>query len=1001
MAGDGDDVLLLGDDSPSTSVHPPQPRKIRLQIAAIALIAGVAAGVAWRRSFAAPAYESFILGEIISETSQSSADWLLVVKPDDWLDPQVCIQVGVDDVQMDGAQVKNLFWPHRYTDVNWKDCSQDATTRVDCEARLIEKYVGDYFDKVFADTQAAAAGVPAVTDYEWMPYDNPREQQRWKDRVTQSLQEKSKDLGRVIMGEKHAPLEWLPEDALINKVTTPVADLTTIFPDGLHKDCNQVGAKCTTNGWVCDAMFNQRPISASSDDDCAPNYNSWQTVRTYFTTVIPKVITSNDPLLLSYEDDYKNAHPGWTTTDAYMQPGEYDLTSDKLAACKHLLQPLPLKNEDWISATVTALDVRECIASDGQKPKSPYSRAWVRNCLPGRVETNIVSGPRVATWGTTLDGHRVVGWPGFVLEFISEYSIAESDCVKNYDLESRGHCPTTCEDGTSLAGHLRSLPALYDYKVIHKRDVVGSDRYFELEEDQREFARWVIWNSGPLVGLVFRTKELVECTRDDAQVIYSQNGCAPFPSSLGGGPGDALDVMASVTVYGWGEVAGSKYWSFVSGFQAQGRMMDCGVKMFVVPVIKDTAGVSLSFYNKALSAFTAESVCVKGAGFCTQAGAGYTATEDCDGDGVLDHWCYLADLAGSYEAFISSGNACAVQEKSCRRSVLPGRTFGCQRPLGWCMNGEKYERNVDCDQDGHFDHVCEKFGHAGFISSSQDCIDTWEEGTAGRPCDRSTTNADAFIPYKLVHDAGDCVSHGNGSQCFKSHAEWPKTNYKPLANCKFHIEATNHQYPKKGSADCDGTAEVENQLLLEVLYEDNERPVYDLTGTFYGDKFALNTVQISPTPLGRPEACVERKTCVDWRPLAENINMVYDKQKVEFSSDGSVEKEGWLVCLRERSKIPKLYTATCSEIGDDVWAKLNDVRKKTTYVSVECDMKKCNKAKVRAVLLQSDRFFRTTNLCDAGWQVAQGDKFDVEFTESATFPTNGEIISPTFRVLLA
>jgi len=493
-----------------------------------------------------------------------------------------------------------------------------------------------------------------------------------------------------------------------------------------------------------------------------------------------------------------------------------------------------------------------------------------------------------------------------------------------------------------------------------------------------------------LVGLVKQTLELVDCTRDD-EVLYS-NGCLDqnlLPAA--GGAGEELVNMASVTVYGWGEFAGKKYWSFVSGMQAKGRMGECGVKVFVVPVIKDKEGIQTDFYNKALSAFTAESVCNKGEGFCTQEGAGYTATEDCDGDGVLDHWCYLA---GIYEGFISSRNDCTVQEKSCRRSVLPGRTFGCQRPLGWCMNGEKYERNVDCDGDGHFDHVCEKFGHAGFISSSQDCIDTWEEGTAGRPCDRTTTNAnvgDSFTPYKLVHDAGDCVSHGTGSQCFISHADWPKTNYKPLSNCKFHIEATNHQYPKKDAADCKGTEpEIENQLLLEVLYQDTEQPVYDLSGTFYGDKFALNDVLISPPRLGE-----------------ENIHRVYDQQTVEFSSDSSVEKEGWLVCLRERSKIPDIYSATCSETGDDVWAKLHDVTKKKQYVSVECDMAKCNKAKVntvdwrQAVPQLNDRFFRPTNLCDAGWQVAKGDKFVVEFSEEATFVADGETIEPSFQVFQA
>jgi len=205
----------------------------------------------------------------------------------------------------------------------------------------------------------------------------------------------------------------------------------------------------------------------------------------------------------------------------------------------------------------------------------------------------------------------------------------------------------------------------------------------------------------------------------------------------------------------------------------------------------------------------------------------------------------------------------------------------------------------------------------------------------------------------------------------------------------------------KNEADCEKTPELENQLLLEVLYEDTEKPVYDLSGSFYGDKLALNTVLISPEPSGERAACVAAGTCIDWRPVLENIHSVYDGSIVEFSSDSSVEREGWLVCLRERSKIPEIYTAKCSEIGDDVWAKLMNVRKKNTYVSVECDMAKCRKALVKTVSDDnSERFYRTTNLCDAGWQVARGDKFDVEFSSPQSFD-GGEMTESTFSVLLA
>merc|ERR1712038_872630 len=138
-----------------------------------------------------------------------------------------------------------------------------------------------------------------------------------------------------------------------------------------------------------------------------------------------------------------------------------------------------------------------------------------------------------------------------------------------------------------------------------------------------------------------------------------------------------------------------------------------------------------------------------------------------------------------YEAFISSRYNCEVKEENCRRSVLPGRKFACQRPNGWCMHGEEYSRNTDCDGDGHFDHVCKSNNllHEGYISSAQDCIDTWEEGTTGRKCEPPTAIVTkAELPYRLVKDSGSCVpadfvrGHtllGGDGICFKSHENWP------------------------------------------------------------------------------------------------------------------------------------------------------------------------------------------------------------------------------------
>jgi len=492
--------------------------------------------------------------------------------------------------------------------------------------------------------------------------------------------------------------------------------------------------------------------------------------------------------------------------------------------------------------------------------------------------------------------------------------------------------------------------------------VAGNPYKFDLlKAPQHELARALIWNDGPLVGIVQETSELMSCTRDD-DILYGSGkdvGCISW--GLGTQSFDATNSAVSVTVFGWGQTV-TKYYRFTSAFQLEGKMNECGVLAFVVPPPAKKV-LKTSNYDSALNAFSATSVCAKDAGFCTQSDAGYAASEDCDGDGVLDHWCYIP---GTYEGFISSRHSCVVQEKPCRRSVLPGRTFGCQRPLGWCMHGETYKRDVDCDGDGHFDHECEKAGHSGFISSKLDCIDTWEQGSTGRKCDPrpALLDQDASITYKLVRDSGDCVPH-SGSQCFKSHASWPKENYQPNSKCQFHVEAANHILP--AADDCGKATQTDKQLWLETVYEEIERPVFTTLGTSYGDKFSVGSVLMHSIQEGDT--------------VLELDSQVYDGSKFEFVADGSVEKEGWLVCLREKSKITKTttYKASCTEIGDDIWSKFGNVDQAGTYVSIECDMVKCNKAKVDSVKNNGNLFVRTTNLCDAGWQVQRDDKFEVQF----------------------
>jgi len=466
--------------------------------------------------------------------------------------------------------------------------------------------------------------------------------------------------------------------------------------------------------------------------------------------------------------------------------------------------------------------------------------------------------------------------------------------------------------------------------------------------------------------LVEQTIELAACARDDRIVEQESCDSAAWSGTLDTG-------VHSVVVYGWGSEGGVNYYRILTSFQGEdheARITECGVKFFVIPETKK--GFAMSDYDEHLQAIKAEARCPRGAGFCN-GDSGYTDTEDCDGDGVLDHWCYNVGDAETptYEAFISSRANCATVEQSCRRSVLPGRHFGCQRPLGWCMHGEHYRRDVDCDNDGHFDHVCEKPGHSGFIASSDDCIDTWEEGTAGRKCDPRPTlsGQDAgAASYKLVSDYGNCVEHGS-SQCFASHAKFSETDY-PVGVCQFHVEWT--QAVAADTSDptgCTGSPAVPNErLYLEVVQMEIETAQFNDNGWMYGERLEVNGVNTRTTVNDNTK-----------HQIAEFIQ-VKDKDEIKWSTDQTVEKAGWLVCLRLKKTPPKVHNATCSQIGDDIWSEYFTTDDPKEVVSVECDMTKCNKAKVESVSA-TDRysFYRTVNVCDAGWQAARSSKFDLVF----------------------
>jgi len=414
----------------------------------------------------------------------------------------------------------------------------------------------------------------------------------------------------------------------------------------------------------------------------------------------------------------------------------------------------------------------------------------------------------------------------------------------------------------------------------------------------------------------------------------------------------------------------------------EAKIDECAVRVFVLPSVSNRVATSSSLFEKGLQGYNASSACARSSDFCTQSGAGYTDTEDCDGDGVLDHYCYAVGdtLTPSYEAFISSRDLCnVVEDKSCSRSVLPGRRFGCQRPLGWCMHGEHYKRDVDCDGDGHFDHVCETPNHNGFISSSQDCIDTWEEGQTGKKCEPRApllTEQDGTVTYKLVVDSGSCVQHGS-STCVKSHPDWPNTNY-PTTGCRLHVEWITPQANPQGAVGCDAEVASNQTLCLEMLHMDVEKAHFSQHGYSYGDRFDIGGI------------------LVDSDFLNEVRYKVQDRTAIMFNTDLSVERRGWLACLRLRTKKPKVYSAKCTEIGDDIWAGL-DIEADEQLV-VQCDMTKCRKEKVSPFSREDDyRFQRTANVCDAGWQATKSSKFTISFsnplrTKKGTFETGSFVI---------
>merc|ERR1719330_1961408 len=875
MASESDHAVLLGEESEGRDASVSGPSRTR---AVLGLGFGAIGAVAlWHSGGRNSAVSPLSLGGIMSASLTPNYK-------------TICEQIEDDD----GAH-----WPHRFQDVNWEGHCSEGGDITKCADRLVEKYVGDYFDAFLA------AAIADADQKKFIP-ESLREQARWKDRAVEEMQHWAKTHQMVTVGGN--------EVLLINALAIPV----------------EFG-KAT----ICKVIEDERPAVVETVGDCRPSYATWEDIARKLRTVVPAVAE------LGTQD---------SDTGALDETFPAELGSDtntSIEKCRRLLRHSSnADSADYIEASLTGLDVRACLHSGGEE-QPRFSRSWVGPCIP----------------------KNELGYPGFVFQFIGEYGLPGEDCVHSHGSLETGHCPSLCENGESLAGHLKRPDG--EYHVIFNGPAGGP--YIDLTPDQHKVAKQHIYNEGPILGLIAQTKWLAACARDD-RIIYD-DGCkdADDPEWQ-----TNFDSVHSIVVHGWGSEGGIDFYRVVTSFQEddhEARINQCAIKFFVIP--KTTKGFASSDYDKHLQAIKAEARCPRYA-FCN-ANGGYTDTEDCDGDGVLDHWCYIIGDAETptYEAFISSRHDCETVERSCRRSVLPGRHFGCQRPLGWCMHGEEYRRDVDCDGDGHFDHVCDKPGHHGFISSVKDCTDSWEEGLEGVKCEPAgTTVLVSDKPYRLVSDYGNCVQH-DSEQCFSSHAEWPHSDY-PVGVCQFHVEWTQPPVVETQTASCDTEVVPNETLWLEVVQMDIEGAVFNENGWLYGERLMVNGINTKTN-----------KDALTERNAAEFVK-VNDKDIIKWSTDESVQEPGWLVCLRLKKKIPKVHKATCSEIGTDIWSDYFTTDVTKTVVSVECDEKACSKAKVDAVGTSRFSFVLTTNVCDAGWQAARSNKFDLAFsgpssTSEATF----------------
>lgn len=229
----------------------------------------------------------------------------------------------------------------------------------------------------------------------------------------------------------------------------------------------------------------------------------------------------------------------------------------------------------------------------------------------------------------------------------------------------------------------------------------------------------------------------------------------------------------------------------------------------------------------------------------------------------------------------------------------------------------------------------------------------------GRKCDATVNLQASDTPaFKIVVEEGACKNVGN--YCVKSHEGWPNVDYEPNSMCRMRIEWANA--PKE--TGCTTPNPAEEALYVEIGALDIEEP-----------RFAANGQQILGDLLKVGSTIVHDK---DSTMLREGRVSVKDGDVISWSSDWSVQKQGFVVCLRARKPVPTTYAASCQELGDDLWNRF-DVYNKDS-MRIECPSTvDCTPECALTFGAYLDEFVLTTNVCDAGWHVTRSKKFTLTF----------------------